>query len=93
MPGGGQQGGVGMAGQEAGTGGGLGGPALRFEPAESSHIAQPWVGNGKNQPVSPQQPQSMFGESQVRGLASQAGMQPQGFLSQRSQRLPTSAMA
>lgn len=88
MLGGGQQNGMGMAGQGAGMAGGLGGLVAQFEQAGLGHVAQSWVGNGPNQSVSPQQLQSVFGESQVQGMASQAGMQPQDFLSQLSQHLP-----
>ena len=80
LGGGGQQGG-GMAG-------GLGGLVSQFEQAGLGHVAQSWVGNGPNQSVSPQQLQSVFGEQQVQGMASQAGMQPNDFLSQLSQHLP-----
>ena len=78
-----------MAGQTAGmSGGGLGGLLSSFEQAGLGHIAQSWVGNGPNQPVSPDQLQSVFGQGQVQNMASQAGMQPQDFLSQLSQHLP-----
>ena len=94
--GGGQQQGMGMAGmgghgvggQGMGAMGGLGGLISAFEGAGMGHIAQSWVGNGPNQPVSPQQLQSVFGEQQVQSMASQAGMQPQDFLGQLSQHLP-----
>ncbi len=92
--GGGQQGGMGMAGPGAGGGmpgggaGGLAGLIGQFEQAGLGQIARSWVGNGANQPVSPQQLQSVFGENQVQSMASQAGMQPQDFLSQLSQHLP-----
>jgi uncharacterized protein YidB (DUF937 family) len=68
--------------------GGLGGLMSSFEQAGLGHIAQSWVGNGANQPVSPQQLQSVFGESRVQDMASQAGMQQGDFLSQLSQHLP-----
>ncbi len=90
--------GGGMAGQQASglggmmgggmAGGGLGGLVSSFEQAGLGHIAQSWVSNGPNQPVSPQQLQSVFGEQQVQGMASQAGMAPGDFLSQLSQHLP-----
>jgi uncharacterized protein YidB (DUF937 family) len=87
---GGQQGGMGQ--QEAmgggGASGGLGGLVASFEQAGLGHIAQSWIGNGPNQPVSPQQLQSVFGENQVQNMASQSGMAPQDFLSQLSQHLP-----
>jgi len=81
LGGGGQAGG--MAGQ--GMGGGLGGLVSQFG---LGHVAQSWVSNGPNQPVSPQQLQSVFGDSQIQGMASQAGMQPHDYLSQLSQHLP-----
>ena len=85
--GGGQQGGMGM-GKQGAMGGGLSGLISQFEGAGLGHITQSWVGNGPNQPVSPQQLQSVFGEQQVQGMASQAGMAPNDFLSQLSQHLP-----
>jgi len=83
-------GGGGQAGSMAspGMGGGLGGLVSQFEQAGLGHVAQSWVGNGQNHAVSPQQLQSVFGESQIQGMASQAGMHPQDFLSQLSQHLP-----
>ena len=84
LGGGGQAGGMGAAGM----GGGLGGLVSKFEQAGLGHVAQSWVGNGPNQSVSPGQLQSVFGESHVQSMASQAGMQPQDFLSQLSQHLP-----
>ena len=72
----------------AGTGGGLGGLLSSFQQAGLGHIAQSWVGNGPNQPVSPQQLQSVFGEDQVQSMARQSGMAPHDFLSQLSQHLP-----
>ncbi len=90
--GGGGQAGGGFGGQAAGgmggMSGGLGGLVSQFEQAGLGHVAQSWVGNGPNQPVSPQQLQSVFGQDQVQGMANQAGMQPQDFLSQLSQHLP-----
>ena len=46
------------------------------------------MGSGANLPVSPQQLQSVFGESQVQSMASQAGLPKEDFLSQLSQHLP-----
>ena len=82
---GGQQGGVGTSGQ---TSGGIGGLVSMFEQAGLGHIAQSWVGNGPNLPVSPQQLQGVLGDDRVQSMASQSGMQPQDFLSQLSQHLP-----
>lgn len=82
---GGAGGGLGGAG---GMGGGLGGLLSQFQNAGLGHLAQSWVGNGPNQPVSPQQLQNVFGDDQVQTMAGQAGLQPGDFLSQLSQHLP-----
>ena len=86
--GGGQQQGAPNAMGGAPMAGGLGGILSAFEQAGLGHIAQSWVGNGPNQPVSPDQLQSVLGQDRVQSMASQAGMQPQDFLSQLSQHLP-----
>jgi uncharacterized protein YidB (DUF937 family) len=90
MLGGGQQAGTAQQnpGMGGGMAGGLGGLLSSFQGAGLGHIAQSWVGNGPNQPVSPQQLQSVFGEQQVQSMASQSGMAPTDFLSQLSQHLP-----
>ena len=96
LDGGGQQGGgiggaIGGTGGAAGgspTGGGLGGLLASFEQAGLGHVAQSWVGNGPNQPVSPDQLQNVLGQDQVQNMAGQAGMEPHDFLSQLSQHLP-----
>ncbi len=97
MLGGGQQAGTGATpqaqnqGQNQGMGGiagGLGGLISAFQQAGLGQVAQSWVGNGPNQPVSPQQLQNVFGSNQVQDMASQAGMPPHDFLSQLSQHLP-----
>jgi uncharacterized protein YidB (DUF937 family) len=83
--GGGQQGS--FVGQPTGNGG-LGGLISTFEQAGLGHIAQSWVGNGPNHPVSSDQLQAAFGQDRVQSMAGQAGMSQQGFLSQLSQHLP-----
>ena len=84
-----QQGQMGMPGMA----GGLGGLMSTFEQAGMGHLMQSWVSNGANQPVSPQQLQSAFGDQQVQTMAGQAGMAPQDFLSQLSQHLPNAVHA
>ena len=59
-----------------------------FAVAGLGHIAQSWVSGGPNQPVSPQQLQSVLGDQQVDQMSQQAGMAPHDFLSQLSQHLP-----
>jgi len=84
----GQPGAMGAGGVGAGMGGGLGGLMSQFQQGGLGHIAQSWVGNGPNQPVSPEQLHGVLGADQVQSMASQAGMQPNDFLSQLSQHLP-----
>ena len=98
--GGGQQGAAGYQGQNPGMqnpgmqggmpgmAGGLAGLVSSFEQAGLGHLAQSWIGNGPNQPVSPQQLQNVFGSDQVQNMAGQAGMAPQDFLTQLSEHLP-----
>lgn len=89
LGGGGQAGGMGIQGMGSQVmGGGLGGLLSQFQQAGLGDVAQSWVSNGANQPVSPQQLQNVFGADQIQGMASQAGMQPHDFLSQLSQHLP-----
>ncbi len=89
LGGSGQQAGMaGMGGMGGMGGGGIGGLVSMFEQAGLGHIAQSWVGNGPNQPVSPDQLQSVLGQDRVQSMASQSGMQPQDFLSQLAQHLP-----
>ncbi len=85
--GGGQQGGSQAMGQGMG-GGGIAGILSSFQQAGLGHVAQSWVGDGPNQPVSPQQLQGVFGADQVQTMATQSGLAPQDFLSQLSQHLP-----
>ena len=59
-----------------------------FEQAGLEHLAQSWIDNGPNQPVSPKQLQTVFGEDQVQAMSRQSGMAPHYFPSQLSQHLP-----
>jgi uncharacterized protein YidB (DUF937 family) len=85
MLGGGSQAGVASGGEVTG---GLAGIISGFERAGLGHIVQSWIGNGPNQPVSPQQLQGVFGNDRVQTMAGEAGMAPHDFLSQLSQHLP-----
>ena len=86
--GGGGLGGGGLGGGGL-AGGGLGGLLQQFEQAGLGHVAQSWVSNGPNHPVSPDQLQNVFGQDRVNEMAGQAGMEPGDFLSQLSQHLPS----
>lgn len=87
---GGQQGGTasnsGMG--NLGNLGGLGGLLSQFQNAGLGHLAQSWVDNGPNHPVSADQLQNVFGQDRVNDMAGQAGMSSGDFLSQLSQHLP-----
>ncbi|WP_158741995.1 YidB family protein [Acidisphaera sp. L21] len=82
-----------MGGGGGGLPGGLGGLVSTLEQAGLGSAVQSWIGNGANQPVSPQQLQTAFGDDQVQSMASQSGMAPQDFLSQLSQHLPNAVNA
>ena len=71
-----------------GAGGGLSQLLSSFEQAGLGHIARSWVGNGSNQPVSPQQLRTVFGDQQVQNMAGSAGLAPDDFLAQLAQHLP-----
>jgi uncharacterized protein YidB (DUF937 family) len=94
MLGGDQQAGIASGGQDVDQGmrgtatGGLAGIISGFERAGLGHIVQSWIGDGPNQPVSPQQLQGVFGNDRVQTMAGEAGMAPHDFLSQLSQHLP-----
>ena len=91
---GGQQGGTSSSGFGGGSGGlgggigGLGGLIAQFQNAGLGHVAESWVSNGPNHPVSPDQLQNVFGQDRVNDMANQAGMEPGDFLSQLGQHLP-----
>ncbi len=59
-----------------------------FEQQGLGHIAQSWVGDGSNHPVSPDQLHAVLGADQVQTMASQTGMQPGALLAELAQMLP-----
>ena len=90
-----QQGGGGMLGSllgglggGAGAGGGLQGILSAFEQNGMGHIAQSWVGDGENHPVSPDQVQTAFGDDKVQAIADQTGLPKEDVLSHLAQMLP-----
>jgi len=99
--GGGQQAGGSAAGQTGnqtdnqlgGQLGGLGGLISRFEQAGLGEIVHSWIGNGANQPVSPEQLHNVLGEDQVKSMADQSGMAPRELLSLLSRHLPNAVNA
>jgi uncharacterized protein YidB (DUF937 family) len=91
--GGGQQAGSGAASQIGGQTGGLGGLISRFEQAGLGEIVQSWIGNGANQPVSPEQLHNVLGDDQVKSMADQSGTAPRDLLSLLSRHLPNAVNA
>ncbi len=81
------------SGGMGGMAGGLQGLMAKFEGAGLDGVAQSWVGNGANQPVSPEQLHGVLGNDQVQAMSSQSGMAPHDFLSQLSQHLPNAVNA
>ena len=66
---GGAQGGAAGAATGGGMAGGLQGLMSKFEGAGLGGIAQSWVGNGANQPVSPEQLHGVLGDNQVQSMS------------------------
>ena len=87
-------GGGGAAGAQPGAqaGGGAAGGLMnlvsRFQQAGLGNVAQSWVSNDQNHPVTPQQLHQVFGDQQVNQWAQQTNMQPHDLLSQLAQFLP-----
>jgi uncharacterized protein YidB (DUF937 family) len=79
---------LGGQGSTQNPGGGITGLIQQFTGAGLGHVANSWVSTGPNQPVSPQQLKTVFGDTQVETMARQSGLPSQDFLSQLSQHLP-----
>jgi len=77
-----------LAGRNYTQGGGLGGLIDQFRHAGLGHVADSWVSNRSNQPVSRGQLRQVFGDQQIDDMAQQAGMPQDDFLNQLSQHLP-----
>lgn len=77
-----------QGGGAAGGLGGLGGLVEKFQQAGLGDVAQSWVSNGQNLPVSPDQLGGVLPEGMVSGLAQQLGMGQGDVLGQLSQLLP-----
>ncbi len=57
------------------SGNGLAGLVQQFEQSGLGNVAQSWVGNGPNQPISGPQVQQALGSDQIQQLAAKAGLQ------------------
>ncbi len=74
--------------QQGGAASPLQGLIAAFEQQGLGHIAQSWVGDGENHPVSPDQLHQVLGPDQVQSMANQTGMDPQQLLGELAQMLP-----
>ena len=68
--------------------GGLGGLLQRFQGAGLGDAVASWVGNGANQPVSPDQVKSALGDGPLRTLAEHAGLDEDEAATHLSTMLP-----
>jgi uncharacterized protein YidB (DUF937 family) len=67
---------------------GLGDLLQRFQGAGLGHVAESWVGNGANQPISPQDLHRALGDEQIQHMARQSGMSTSQLLPLLAQYLP-----
>ena len=68
--------------------GGLQGLVEKFKSAGLRHIADGWVSNGPNPPVSSEQLQKVFSSDQLRGFAQKLGIDPDVATKHLSDMLP-----
>lgn len=69
--------------------GGLSGLVQSFHDKGLGGVAESWIGNGQNLPISADQIQHVLGSTQVQALAAKAGISPEVASSQLAQLLPT----
>jgi uncharacterized protein YidB (DUF937 family) len=77
-----------LGGQGSNEGGGLARLLEQFRGAGLGHIAESWVGNGPNHPVTPGQLRDALGEDQTQQMARQSGLSVEDLLGQLAQHLP-----
>ena len=88
LGGGGQAGG--QAGQAPAAGaGGIGALVKLFQANGLKSIIDSWIGTGKNLPITPQQLDQVFGNEQLKGMASQLGVSTDQLRGQLAKYLPT----
>ncbi|MTW11615.1 DUF937 domain-containing protein [Pseudoduganella eburnea] len=68
--------------------GGLQGLVTKFQQGGMSGVIATWVGTGQNQPISPDQLQSVLGNEHLQQIASQLGLNPQEVAGHLAQLLP-----
>jgi uncharacterized protein YidB (DUF937 family) len=80
-----------IAGAAAGTAvsGGLDMLLNQFRGAGHQEQVNSWVGTGQNQPISPDQINSVLGQGKIAEIAAQAGISPEQMSQLLAQALPT----
>ena len=68
--------------------GGVQGLVAQFESSGLGHVAQSWVGNGTNLPVTPEQLHQVLGSDTVAQLAQKFGLNSQDLLQKLAAALP-----
>jgi len=68
--------------------GGVAGVVQQFEQHGLGGIAQSWVGNGTNLPVSPEEIQRVLGSDAVSAMAAKFGLSPQVLAAKLAEVLP-----
>ena len=70
------------------NGGGLAGLLQQFKAGGLGHLADSWVGTGKNLPISAEQIQSVLGSEQIQQMAAKVGISPEVLSGQLAKLLP-----
>lgn len=70
------------------NGGGLAGLLQQFQAGGLGHVADSWVGTGKNLPIFAEQIQSVLGSAQIQQMAAKAGISPEILSGQLANLLP-----
>lgn len=69
--------------------GGVQGLVDQFEKNGLGGVARSWVGNGPNQPVTPDQVQKALGPDTIKAMADKAGISPDELAAKLSSMLPS----
>ncbi len=83
------QGGTGAADGAGGAGAGLAGLLGQFQKAGLGNVAESWIGNGQNLPVSGDQLSQILGSGQIGQIAQQLGLSNEQASGQLADLLPS----
>ena len=68
--------------------GGLQGLVDQFDSQGLGHVVASWIGTGQNLAITPEQVQSVLGDSHIADVAAKLGLQPQDIANQLAGLLP-----